>query len=58
METTTIEPTHDCGMCDGPLGYLGILGRYVWFQCRACGWEHCSYDCCENDLDSESSLAV
>lgn len=45
-----MEPTHECGLCDGPLGYLGTLGRTVWFQCRACGWEHCAVDCCEDDL--------
>jgi hypothetical protein len=26
-----------CGMCGGPLGLLGVLGKLAHYQCRNCG---------------------
>jgi hypothetical protein len=34
-----------CKYCRGPLGYLGILGRLMWFRCRACGSEQAAQVC-------------
>ncbi len=34
-----------CKYCDGPLGYLGILGQLMWFECRACGSEQAGQVC-------------
>lgn len=29
-----------CEVCEGPLYYLGPLGRLQYFRCRSCGSEH------------------
>lgn len=49
MEVTV---THDCGMCDGPLEFMGKLGRSYTFNCRACGWWHTSQDCCTDEINN------
>lgn len=37
---------HDCGLCDGPLAWLGREGDHDSWRCLNCGWEHTSKDCC------------
>ena len=28
-----------CGLCHGPLNFLGVLGHLAWFVCRNCGMQ-------------------
>jgi hypothetical protein len=37
---------HDCGLCEGPLRYLGDEDGIPAWECTACGWQHTSQDCC------------
>jgi tRNA(Ile2) C34 agmatinyltransferase TiaS len=41
VEEAVVEPelTH-CGICDGPLMYLGALGRVEHYRCQHCGADH------------------
>lgn len=32
------EPLY-CIMCDSELVILGVLGKKIWYKCRACGLE-------------------
>lgn len=36
------EHCDSCTLCDGPIAYLGQLGRRTWFRCIACGLEQSS----------------
>lgn len=39
---TDDETIDSCTLCNGPLAYLGQLGRRTWYRCIACGMEQSS----------------
>ena len=40
-------PWHNCGICDGPLVFVGLGGDYPAWRCARCGWWHTAKDCCD-----------
>lgn len=41
-----MRATHDCGMCDAPLRFNGMMDGVPTWRCTACNWWHISTDCC------------
>lgn len=59
MSTATIPATvapHACGICDGPLAWAGSEGPYDAWRCAACGWDHLSKDCCDEQAAMRDML--
>jgi hypothetical protein len=46
-----------CSLCNGPLKFLGTLGRREAWQCQSCGAE-CSRPVEDTDLESDAADAV
>ena len=43
-----------CPLCNGPLSFLGFLGKLGWFRCRNCGMD-CSKPAEECDVDDSEA---